>query len=378
VDAASGATVCGPLKRDMAVWDLMFTPDSRRLITTSPRGEVAVWSLPGGTLAAEPVSISSIIRPAEIGPDGKRFATGSDDGVVRLWDAATGRIVFEMPHGPDTNSLDFSADGSLLASAGEDRVVRLWDTRAGKLVRELKGHQNEVMTAMFSPDGRRVVSASTDFTARVWDVATGNQLFVLPHQGEVLDACYSPDGRRVATASRDRTAVLWDAATGRSRSGDLSHEQSVRNVRFSPDGKRLLTLDLSGLRLWDVATGHPLTVMLPQTVVGRLSFQSNGLRPAFTSDGQGIFLAGGSPVALIWHVPVPPKGVPAWFPEFLEAVAGQRLADDTRRPELVPSERFLTLQRHLQASTEADYHSRWARQWLDAVKMDVNIASKQN
>ena len=269
-----------------------------------------------------------------------------------------------MKHGSEINSVGFSPSGQLLASAGEDRIVRVWDAQSGNLLHELTGHENEVMRVVFAPDNRRLVTASYDSTARIWDATGGRQLRLLPHQGEVLDAVFSPDGRVVATASRDRTAMIWNADTGQPHVRSLLHEQSVRNVRFSPDGQRLLTLDFRGLRLWDVATGHPLTVHLPQIIGVGVGFQSNSIGPLFTPDGNKILVATSSPEALLWNVPVPPAGVPAWFPEFLEAVAGLRFATGTDMPAVVAPASFLVLREQLLRSPPSDDYTRWARQWL--------------
>jgi WD40 repeat protein len=355
-------------------WGILFSPDVRRLITTTSRGEVSIWSIPDGARLAGPVELPTMIQPAELSRDGRFFATGSTDHLVRLWDSTTGQPLWKKPHGSEINSVAFSPEGRLVASAGEDRIVRLWDTATGALVRDLKGHQNEVMTVIFSPDGRRLLTGSLDFTACLWDVATGRRLAVLPHQGEVLDAVFSPDGRYVATASRDRTAVLWDASTGLPHSRALLHEQGVRNVSFSPDGKQLLTLDFRGLRLWDVATCHPLTVHLAQTMQGGTGFQSSSGRPDFTPDGQAVLVALDAIESQLWSFSTPPAGAPAWFPEFLEAVAGQRFAAGVGRPEAVPPESFLTIERALRNSKEADYYTRWACAWLAGAKVSESAA----
>jgi WD40 repeat protein len=372
LDTATGGLVCGPLPMKGGAWGLLFTPDGSRLISTTSGGEVAVWSIPGGKLVADPVLLGTAILPAEISRDGRMFATGSNDGIVRLWDSATGRPIREMRHGAVIRSLAFSPDGQLLASAGADRIARVWRTSDGSPFHELAGHQNDVMTVFFSPDGRRLVTGSLDFTARIWDTASGLSLAVLPHQGDVLDVAYSPDGRYVATASRDRTAVIWDAATGIPHSRSLLHEQAVRNVRFSPDGRRLFTLEFHGLRAWDVATGHPLTVRLAHQMQGGTAFQTSATRFDYLPDGSAVLVAEDSPRARLWHLSDPPAGAPPWFAQFLEAVAGERITAGSDRPEIVPAERFLDLAKQIQSSTSSDYYSRWARRWLAGGKPPVD------
>lgn len=361
----TGETVCGPLQVNGAPWGVLFTPDSSRLITTTSRGQVAIWSIPDGKLLFEPHQFATAFQPAEIALDGKHFATGSSDGFIRVWDSQTGRPVWEQQHGSEINSAGFSPDGRLVASAGENWITKVWDVQSGGLVQSLKGHQNEVMRVAFHPDSRQIVTASQDFTARIWDATSGHQQFVLPHQGEVLDANFSPNGQFVATGSRDRTAMIWNATTGVPRNRPLLHHQTVHGVRFSPDSQRLLTVDYFGPRLWDVETGHPLTVRLPHRMHAGDGFQSTPFDPHFTPDGQAFFMSGGSRHALLWRVPVPPKEIPLWFPEFLEAVAGQKFVVGRNTPEFVPPTRFLALRRELEHSTNSDFYTRWALKWLE-------------
>ncbi len=374
-DRATGATVCGPMQVRGGAWGLLFTPDAKRLIAATSRGQVSMWSIPEGKLIAAPVELNTTFQPLEMSQDGKWFATGSTDQFVRIWDTATGQPIHMMKHGSEINSVAFSPDSRLLASAGENRLLRVWDTATGTLVHELSGHANEVMSVAFSPDGRRLASASLDFTGRIWHVVSGKELAVLPHQGEVLDVRFSPDGHWVATGARDRTAVIWDATTGVPHSRNLLHQQGVRNLQFSPDGKQLLTLDFRGLRLWDVATSHPLTVHLPHMIFGGTGFQGSTGRPSFTPDGKSVLVSMDTEESRLWHFSMPAGAAPEWFPELLEAVAGQRFAIQSDLPELVPPESFLTLQRRLRSLTDDDFYTRWAQQWLSAAQQPRSATS---
>ncbi len=363
VDRETGEQVCPPLDIQGGCWGALFTPDCRRLITTTSAGQFTVWSLPDGQRVFEPVKLPTTIQPAEMSGDGKFVATGSTDGFVRLWDVSTGQVTHEMKHGSEINSVAFSSDRRLIASAGEDQIAKIWSTDTGELRQSLKGHRNEVTAIGFLSD-RRLVTTSHDFTARIWDVVTGQELHVLPHQGEVLDVAISPDRSCIATASRDRTAMLWDAQSGQPRGRSLMHVQGVRNVRFSPDGQRLLTLDFRGLRLWDVAQGTPLTAHLPQRMPAGTGFHCSTNGPQFASDGMKVLHGCDCDLALLWDVPVPPPNIPAWFPEFLEAIAGERFSPGVDLPEAVPASSFLKLKQQLMKSTDADYYTAWACDWL--------------
>jgi WD40 repeat protein len=82
--------------------------------------------------------------------------------------------------------------------------------------------------------------------------------------GEGATWCeFSPDGGRIAAASKDATARVWDVATGNPITPPLQHEKAVRWAVFSPDGRRLLTASEDATsRVWDAATGAPVLPLL--------------------------------------------------------------------------------------------------------------------
>lgn len=364
METATGIPVCGPLQVEGGAWGIMFSKDQTKLISTTSRGQVSIWSVPDGKLLQEPEHIHSTIQPLEMANDGKRFGTGSVDGLVRVWDVATGRTLVQMKHGSEINSISFSPDNSLIASAGEDHTVQVWDSQTGNRKISLVGHKNEVMRVRFTPDGLRIVTASLDRTARVWDGKTGQIIHELPHNGEVIDIDISPNGQWIATASRDRTAMIWDVQLGKPHARSLFHEQGVRNVVFSPDGKTLLTRDFRGLRLWDVEMGTPLTVHLKHFSHAGSGFQATSCIAQFTPDGERVFIATDSPDALLWHLPRASAVAPSWFAEFLEAVAGQRFIEGDDMVEPVPTSSFLELQERILNSKETDCYSVWVKNWL--------------
>ncbi len=78
------------------------------------------------------------------------------------------------------------------------------------------------------------------------------------HGAEVYAVDFSPEGRTLATAGANRTARLWDLATGSPLSSPLMHDGLVRAVTFHPDGNVVATADDAGLiRFWDAITGDP-------------------------------------------------------------------------------------------------------------------------
>ena len=278
-------------------------------------------------------------------PDGTRVVTASWDKTARVWDAATGA---PSPVPSSIRARWFRRVQPRRHARGH-RELRRDGAGVGRGDRQARHqpleHQGQVVYAAFSPDGTRVVTASWDNTARVWDAATGKPVTgPLEHQGQVYSAAFSPDGTRVVTASRDRdgagvgrgdrqarhpparasgprvqrgvqprrhprrhrergqdrarvgrgdrqarhppprasgrggerrvqsrrhrvvtasddkTARVWDAATGKPLTSPLEHQAQVESAAFSPDGTRVVTASWDNTaRVWDAATGKPVT-----------------------------------------------------------------------------------------------------------------------
>jgi len=208
------------LKAGQRVWDLAFSPDSKRLVAASmilgdsyqPKGVVNIWDLskgeeimglPLGDLVPLSVAFSA---------DGKYVVLGFGDGAIKVWDVSSGAEAMGMMgrHGA-VLGVAFSPDGKLLASASHHGIPNIWDAATGLELTTLGGHNDAVVSIAFSPDGRRVLTASVDRTAKVWDVATGAELLSLPFDSAVHCATFNANGTVVAAATADGAVFLWDS-----------------------------------------------------------------------------------------------------------------------------------------------------------------------
>ena len=126
-------------------------------------------------------------------------------------------------HTGPVNALDFSPDGRIL-TAGSDRTVRIWDTDGRQLV-VMRGHEDELTTAVFTADGTKVLSASKDGSLRLLDARSGAAL-----------ARSSSPVRASSTTSRVSRGRDRSPRSARARSCGSS---SARSAEISTDVRAL-------------------------------------------------------------------------------------------------------------------------------------------
>jgi WD40 repeat protein len=257
-----------------------FGPEGRWAISGARDGTVRLWPLePRG----EPVVIcagSGQARGVAVHPNGRVLAAGFTDGRICLWDLEASSDTYRAvlcaeiaAHQDVIYSVAFSPDGNYLASGSRDRAVLLWDWQGGELVVPLEGHGHWVYTVAFSPDGKQLATASRDETVRVWRVdpesmGFGEEEFRFRgHKGAVYSVGFRPRPQgepEVVSGGADGTVRVWSLNTAGQRQLD-DHEATIRCLDFTPDGSRVVTgaghvyyPQHHSVRVWDAATGLPV------------------------------------------------------------------------------------------------------------------------
>jgi WD40 repeat protein len=195
-------------------------------------------------------------------------------------------------HEDQVYSAVFSPDGKYIVTASKDQTARVWDTTTGEEVLVLRGLKGLVSGAQFSPDGKYIVTASLD--PQVWDAATGKEVAVLHgHTNWVLSAAFSRDGKQIVTTSLDGTARVWNAMAGKEVAVLTGHTDKIDSAQFSPDGMHIVTASWDGTaRVWDATTG--------QEVLALRGHESNVNSAVYSPDGKQIVTASWDGTARVW------------------------------------------------------------------------------
>jgi len=215
---------------------------------------VRVWDVLAGKPAGPAGEVEGRFACAALSPAGDRLAVVAltnphgADWQVRVWDLGTGELL------------------STWASPQAREAARRAETDATSLGTPPAppGH------VLFTADGSKVVVVAAvalfdegdrpHGEATVWDAAGARFLARLVHRGTITDVASSPSGDRIVTASVDRTARVWDAATGEPLTPPLVHSHVVHSASFGPGGAMLVTAAADWTaRVWDAASGEPVT-----------------------------------------------------------------------------------------------------------------------
>ena len=289
------------------VWIALFSPDGKKIVTTSPDGTIRIWDaeLGSATFGKELHKLEPgfACRGFLFSPDSERFITSDEDiaenmevNTVQIWDVESGRELRKQVLGAGTSASDnlkkviaLSSTNRSNQNEGLYEIIQVWDVDLRRLLTlrprgaaiagtnfALPGWYPGLQTEI-SPDGTRIVSVRLDTRndnsiVQVWDGNTGRELRTLGaaptigplrQQPDVVKTfLFSPDGSLVAT--HGLYVKIWDVQSGRELQSLYGYTGA-----FSPDGTKIATaglVDKGGgtnytVYIWDVRTGRQLSTL---------------------------------------------------------------------------------------------------------------------
>ncbi|KAK4081590.1 uncharacterized protein Triagg1_2331 [Trichoderma aggressivum f. europaeum] len=256
-----GCLASGSDDMTIRLWDLQGSVSNDAHTLLEPVGEkpinVIAMSLDGQFLAStsgesihlwdgitgmplEPHTLlQSLVQSISFSPDGKRLVSSSKDGIVRVWDVVSGILCRTFQgHSDWVRHAVFSPDGTSIASASDDRTVRIWscpEEGEENDAKVLHDHNSKVTTVAFSPNGRLLVSGDVNSNMIIWDRKSLRPKHkVTGHSGGIIKLIFSQDSSRIVSRSNDCNVSIWDSKSGNLIQGPIKTRNPQHSVGFDP------------------------------------------------------------------------------------------------------------------------------------------------
>jgi RNA polymerase sigma factor (sigma-70 family) len=205
---------------DRVVWNLMFAPDSRKLISNGSDGWVRVWDVDN----VHQLHQLHGQTPLTVSPNNRYLATGdAKTPAVFVYELSTGRQTnhFDLATEGNVFQLTFSSDSRYLAAAGSPRfgggmaIAKIWDMTDGQLKGTFESPRTGTVfwSVAISPDGKSVATGNGQGGLLLWELASGRQRHTfVRHESQIVSLAFSPDGKSLAASSVDAPVYVWDVA----------------------------------------------------------------------------------------------------------------------------------------------------------------------
>ena len=208
--------------------------------------------------------------------DGKQVALAMANGEVRLFDVTDAFYDAPRPnpfrvvttHADGATHVAFSPNGLFLVSSGANRDAHihiLSEDKTPKLpIDKPDDRPMPIGKSTVKPDDRPPSEGKASPVEppsrpalplfQLFQRGTASGGILLPHPHTVNLVEVSPDGNYVLTASEDQSARIWDLATGQPLTPPLRHAAAVRVAAWMPSSRTVVTGGEDGvLKIWDVS-----------------------------------------------------------------------------------------------------------------------------
>ena len=277
IDIATGALQRTLVGHTNAVYETIFSPDEKLLVSSS-RDTARVWDLSAGRELWKVEGFRCPVKAVAFSPNGQMLAAAGNDGILKLYDVKTAKELRSMVHINSANidmsvyAVAFSRDGKKVYAANGDGTISEWDTANGKETRAWQAHDRSTLKLRFSPDYTLLASFG-DSVVKLWDTRTWQEVRSLSMaraaQVSTLPSAitFSDDGRLIAASNigideKQGTyayvqALVWNVSNGAKLFTIEGHKFDINGLVFTHDNRFLLTGSVdTTIKFWDMKTGE--------------------------------------------------------------------------------------------------------------------------
>jgi WD40 repeat protein len=209
-----------------------------------------------------PIGHTDKIYTARFSPDGKRIITTSKDKTAKIWDISNGYLVADLKGHPDpVLDAQYSPDGKKLLTYSNDfyepdinsGLLKIWDAQQGTFITNIDATFTYWYFFLFSPDSKSILTGTGSDTIKMWDATTGKLISTLPliFRGNIK-AGFSPDSRWIVCINEANTITVFEASTGRLAGKLKGHTAAPQITKFNQKGDKLLSISHNESIVWQV------------------------------------------------------------------------------------------------------------------------------
>ncbi|PIA17239.1 WD40 repeat-like protein, partial [Coemansia reversa NRRL 1564] len=214
---------------------IRWTPEGRRLITGSSRGELTLWSGLSFNFETIMTAHDTPIHAMEWSHDTQWMISGGHDGIIKYWHPNLNNLNIIQGHKFPVRDLSFSPTDLKFVSASDDQQLKIWDFRRSKEENSLSGHTWEVRAVDWHPHLGMIASGGKDNMIRVWDPRSAKCLASIGrHNNSITSLEWNQNGRWLLSGGRDHCMKLFDVRNLKEEIMTFATPREIHTIAWHP------------------------------------------------------------------------------------------------------------------------------------------------